>query len=615
MEEKIVSYTENPHKEMLGVASRTGISVGELDFNLLAFSTQYRFGNQEWQKISEKELVLFEKDDVFLRDDLQIKQEYKIEITKLSQDVLANAIQLVANKNLTKIIAKIDFRAFGYEDRLAIKLLQNIYKKMLKLKFLIGIRVFDFKQGLLDLTLKHKNSPLKEIIYIPVARGINPTHSQDEKLVLSYRERMSGATMDEKRTGIVGVDENEVALKHYKAKSGKEGKNLNLQTLKVLEAKENKITFSCSSAFRVEEKEDCTQYITTRKGFIAENGSNYDIANELDFNGVDFKSVGIIRAGLDKNVKINIRLVSEIQDAVGSGVRIECEELNVNGSVAGNTHLSATRLRIDGTTHTKAKIHAKEGYIKTHRGFAEGDKLSIDLLEGGRVKAYEVRIKKSLGGSIEADRIYIESLAANNTIAFYESAIVERFEGENNKFNARVKMEKNYDENLKNIESELASLKRKGVLLKQNLNASKNAVQELEKKVQALKNSGQKVPANYQKMLQDYALLTQELGKIQLSEKALLEQKEALNEELLELQNELFNAKFINKSGAFSDMNEIKFSLLAPKKDLTFVPEAGEERAKRITIQKDPNDGGGVELVQGSNYEEEDVKWSSPSKG
>lgn len=615
MEEKIITHTENPHREILSVASRTGLSANELDFNLLAFSTQYRFSNTEWQKISEKELTLFDKDEIFLKADLQIKQEYKIEIIQFSADILANSIQLVANKNLTKIIAQIDFRAFDYEDKLAIKLLQNIYKKMLKLKFLIGIRIFDFKQKLLNLVLEHKNKPIKEIVSLTIARGIEPASSQDETLVLSYKEKMKDFKIDEKRTGIVGIDENEVALRHYKAKNGKEGKSLNLQTLKVLEAKENKISFSCSNAFKAEEKEDCIEYITTKKGFIAENGTNYDIANELDFNGVDFKSVGFIRAGLDKNVKINVRLVSEMQDAVGSGVGIECEELNIFGSVAGNTQLNATRLKIDGTTHTKAKIYAKEGFIKTHRGYAEGDKISIDLLEGGSVKAKEVRIKKSLGGSIEADKVYIESLTANNTIIFYESAIIERFEGENNKINAKAKIaDKDYEENLKDIENELVNLNQKSILLKQNLNASKNAVQELEKKVEELKESGQKIPENYQKMLQDYGLLVQELNKIQLLEKDCLKQKENLNEELLELQSNLLSAKFINKSGKFSAMSELKFSLILPKQDLVFVPEINDE-VKCLALKKElENNKEIIELDKKSNYEEEDIQWLSPSK-
>ncbi|EAJ3612346.1 DUF342 domain-containing protein, partial [Campylobacter coli] len=80
LDEKIISYTENPSRELLSVASRTNIALNELDFHLLAFSTQYRLENTEWIKIAEKDLTLFEKDEVFLKEDLQIKQEYKIEI-------------------------------------------------------------------------------------------------------------------------------------------------------------------------------------------------------------------------------------------------------------------------------------------------------------------------------------------------------------------------------------------------------------------------------------------------------------------------------------------------------------------------------------------------------
>ncbi|EIJ0833048.1 DUF342 domain-containing protein, partial [Campylobacter coli] len=141
LDEKIISYTENPSRELLSVASRTNIALNELDFHLLAFSTQYCLENTEWIKIAEKDLTLFEKDEVFLKEDLQIKQEYKIEIFhQTRQDKTANAIKLIANKNLTKIVAQINFNELKYHEKLAFELLQIIYKKMLKLKFLIGIR-------------------------------------------------------------------------------------------------------------------------------------------------------------------------------------------------------------------------------------------------------------------------------------------------------------------------------------------------------------------------------------------------------------------------------------------------------------------------------------------
>ncbi|HDZ4972479.1 TPA: DUF342 domain-containing protein, partial [Campylobacter jejuni] len=110
LDEKIIAYTENPARELLSVTSRTNLSLNELDFSLLAFSTQYRFGDLEWKKISEKELTLFDKDEIFLKNDLQIKQKYKIEIFHgTKQSKASQAIKLVANKNLTKIIAQIDF--------------------------------------------------------------------------------------------------------------------------------------------------------------------------------------------------------------------------------------------------------------------------------------------------------------------------------------------------------------------------------------------------------------------------------------------------------------------------------------------------------------------------
>ncbi|EOH9322039.1 flagellar assembly protein A, partial [Campylobacter jejuni] len=448
LDEKIIAYTENPARELLSVASRTNLSLNELDFSLLAFSTQYRFGDLEWEKISEKELTLFDKDEIFLKNDLQIKQEYKIEIFHgINQSKASQAVKLVANKNLTKIVAQIDFTNLDFHEKLALELLQNIYKKMLKLKFLIGIRIFDFKKNLMSFCNQHKNIPLNKTIQITVAQGIDPIESQDESLILTYKEKTKNYTIDEKRSGIIVVDENEVVLKHAKFKQGKEGKDLNLHTLKVLAANENKVKFSCSSAFKQVEQDGYTEYIALKKGYVVQDGEKFDIANELDFNGVDFKNIGIIRAGLDKNVKINIKFLSEVKDAVNSGVGIECEELNVVGSVGSNTQLNATKMKIEGTTHSKAKIQAKQAYIKTHRGFAEAEILNIDLLEGGTIKAKEVRIKKSLGGNIQADKIYIENLESNNSCVFFENTTIERINGDNNKFHAKIKtLDKNYDE-------------------------------------------------------------------------------------------------------------------------------------------------------------------------
>ncbi|EIQ0154046.1 DUF342 domain-containing protein [Campylobacter coli] len=618
LDEKIISYTENPSRELLSVASRTNIALNELDFHLLAFSTQYRLENTEWIKIAEKDLTLFEKDEVFLKEDLQIKQEYKIEIFhQTRQDKTANAIKLIANKNLTKIVAQINFNELKYHEKLAFELLQNIYKKMLKLKFLIGIRIFDFKKELIRICNEHKKNTLNKTLQINVAKGVEPIQSQDEALVLLYKEKAKDYTIDEKRSGIIAVDENEVVLRYNKFKQGKEGKDLNLHTLKVIDANQNKIKFNCSSlAFKAVEYEDYTEYLALKKGYVVEDQDKFDIANLLEFNNkVDFKNIGIIRAGLDKNVKINIKFISDMQDAVNSGVGIECEELNITGSVGSNTNLKATRMRVEGTTHTKSKIYAKEAYIKTHRGFAQADKLNIDLLEGGNIKAKEVRIKKSLGGVIEADRIYIEQLESNNSCVFYNNVVIERFEGENNKFHTKIeKMDKDYDQELLKIKNEISSLHHKISKLKQYILSNKNNVLDIEKKVLELKNQGQNIPSQYEKFLKNFSIQNANLNKLQNQEKELLEYRKKIHDELLALEEDLFKAKFINKSGKWSDMNEIRFSLLEPKEDI-FYSSSTKESAKFIALKKIiQNNQEYIEIDKKLDYEEKDIEWLLPSK-
>ena len=99
---------------------------------------------------------------------------------------------------------------------------------MLKLKFLIGIRVFDFKKNLMSFCNQHKNTPLNKTIQITVAQGVEPIESQDESLILVYKEKTKNYTVDEKRSGIIVVDENEVVLKHVKLKQGRRAGEFNL---------------------------------------------------------------------------------------------------------------------------------------------------------------------------------------------------------------------------------------------------------------------------------------------------------------------------------------------------------------------------------------------------
>ncbi|MBK1971138.1 flagellar assembly protein A [Campylobacter sp. TTU_617] len=602
--EKIISYTSNPYKELLAVASRTNIDINELDYNLLAFSTWYRFGNEEWKKISEKELNIFEQDEIFLKNNLEIKQEYKIEIIHNENKNINDAIKLIANKNLTKLIAEIELQKITYHDKIALELLQNIYKKMIKLKFLIGIRIFDFKKQLLESVAKIKSSS-HNFTQITVAKGISPIQAQDEILVFNYKEKTKNYTQDEKRSGIIVVDENEIILTHMKAKNGKEGRDLNLHLLKVLDPMQNKFSISHTDAIKINEKEDRIEYIAQKKGFVVEDGNKYDIQNVLDFQELDFKKIGTIKAGLDKEIIINVKFPSDLHDAINSGIKIECQELNVEGNVAANTFLNAIKINIKGTTHSKSKINAEEIYVKTHRGYIEAKEVNIDLLEGGKIKAQIVKIKKSLGGIIEADKIYIDELLTNNTFTFYQNIVLGKCEGNNNKFNAKIKsLNKNYTEELFNNKNQILQIDQKIDILKQNINSNQEEIYALEKKVLELKNSNQPIPLQYEKIIKDFHLYNQELTKQQNQRQKLEDEKNQILQELDLLQNELLRAKLINKSGKWGNMNEIKYEFLHPKV-MAFYSILEHEETKSIGVIKKETT---IEIDRKLDYDEKDIQ-------
>ncbi|TBR81659.1 DUF342 domain-containing protein [Campylobacter novaezeelandiae] len=614
--EKIISYTSNPYQELLAVASRTNIDVNELDYHLLAFSTWYRFGDEEWKKISEKELNIFEQDEFFLKNNLQVKQEYKIEIIHNANNNVANAIKLIANKNLTKLIAEIELQKITYHEKIALELLQNIYKKMIKLKFLIGIRIFDFKKQLIETASKIKSSS-SNFTQVTIAKGISPMQAQDEVLIFNYKEKTKNYTQDEKRSGIITVDENEVILTHIKARNGKEGRDLNLHFLKVLDPVQNKFNISHTNAIEAKEKEDRIEYIAQKKGFVIEDENKYDIQNTLDFRELDFKKIGTIKAGLDKGVVINVKFPSDIHDAINSGIKIECQELNVEGNIAANTYLNAIKINIKGITHSKSKINAEEVYVKTHRGHIDAKEVNIDLLEGGKVKAEIVKIKKSLGGIIEADKIYIEEVLTNNVFTFYQNIVLEKCQGDNNKFNAKIKsLDRNYTEELFINKNQILQADQKIDLLKRSINSSQQEVYALKKKVLELKNSNQTVPLQYEKIIKDFDLYNQEFIKWQNQKNKLEYDKNQILQDLDNLQNELLKAKLINKSGKWSNMNEIKFEFLNPRETFFYAIEEQEE-TRSIGIIKNSIDDKEtiIEIDRKLDYDEKDIQWLLASKG
>lgn len=98
----------------------------------------------------------------------------------------------------------------------------------------------------------------------------------------------------------------------------------------------------------------------------------FDIKDELDVNEITFKTTGSVDTGLDTNVTLNVKENDLTKDAVGTGMTVEANEINVEGNVAANAVVKANKVTIGGQTHAKAVIEAKEAKIAVHIGSFEG---------------------------------------------------------------------------------------------------------------------------------------------------------------------------------------------------------------------------------------------------
>ena len=622
MDSKDSVFIDDPYEELLNESKRLGVGVKGLDFTLLGFSTSYTVEDgDKYKTLSEKELVLFNDENIFLNEKLKIRQSYKIKIAKVSpkKDSISSRIKLLRNKDLTKLIAEIDFNGVAFYPNIAMEVLQEIYKKMIKEKFFLGVRVFNFKKELLDALNRFKNKTLRHNkARILLARGVHSISAETEKLTLSYKNKVHKMTNVLQKVSVIGISEGDLILRHTQPGISRKGRSLKLDFIEPHIPPENKIEFSCSE--NLEAKEVChikeracyVEYYAKKNGFVTLTEGKYDIENELNLSSVTFKEFGAVLGGLDKNITVNVKSSSDLEDAVGSGVYIECETLVVNGMVGGNTTLKAKNLKVYGTTSSTSKMYAENAYVSTHRGFVEADFVDIDSLENGHIKAKNIaKVKKSLGGNIRASLVWINFLASNNTITFKQITVIEQCSGTNNKFVIQSVLEE--DDNpiskLKELEQRQKQIPSLIENLEETISSSKSGVDKLMKKISQLQAQKLPIPANFLGMIKQYKDYNHQLSSLNKEESELKIQKEKLIKYLQELDQELFDSRLINKGETWNDLNVIKF--IFSHTELSYSTKR-DEKIKLFYARRDENDK--INIEQRNKFEDKDIEWLKESK-
>lgn len=611
-----IVVTTNPYEELLKFSANTGKELSKLDFTILGFSTTYTLEGESKQ-VSEKELNIFDDDELFLNEKLELHQSYKIKITELNEasSKLSSSISLQTNKDISSLILCLDLSELNFSTSLAMEILQDVYKKMIKEGFFLSIRIFDFKNKLINILSKFKDNKLKQKkVKILIAKGVKTISAEQEKLIFVYQDK-ARKVHGVNKVSIIGIKEGELAFKHIKPGKSRKGRNLKLSFIEAREPKENKIDFSCSENFELKQKTNpleqsqIDEYIAKKSGFISETAGKFDIETELNLSSVNFKDTGIIYAGLDTGVSLNIKNASQIDEAVGSGVYIECENVHITGNIAGNTNIKAKNLKIYGQTHSKSSIEAENAYISLHKGHLQSNIADIDVLENAYVKADTAKIKKTLGSTVEANKALIMSISSNNNIIFTQTVVIEHCEGTNNKFLVSIQQkDKDYEKRLLEIKTRIEKIPNIIHSLQSDMSSSKVAVEKIIKQIDYLKSQGQKIPLNFLQIVRDYQSSSKEVQALAKEEADLKLEAKDLIAELAKLQESLFEAKLINKDGKWTDMNEIKFKFIYPNSTILYSTRANDN-IKLLMLEKDLDDNAKPKIVHKNEFDEKDTKW------
>lgn len=609
--------TANPYGEILNLAKHFGVDSKFIDFDIMEIKTECKVaGESQPRQIPAEKLNIFDDDKFFVEKVESIKQNYLVKFydTRQVKPTPLPNVAINANKNLTKILATVSQNADTvYFKEFDKKLINFIYKKLIKVGILVGIRNKTMLEEVAKIysVLRVKEFIDKDYSFV-VTAGVNVNPSADDALVFHYKNKNKSTDENDKidysnRGYLLGVTENELIFEYVKLREGANGRDVRGKLLPTQKAKATiaKMPEHTENIYSKEDEEGI-KFFSKKSGYVQEEKGVFDIKDELDVNEISFKTTGSVDTGLDTNVTLNVKEKDLTKDAIGTGMTVEANEINIEGNVAANAVVKANKVVIGGQTHAKALIEAKDAKIAVHIGSFDGEYVEIDRLEGGKVKAKKVVIKSAIGGEIIAESVIIDTLVSNSNIIIADTLEIKKLKGVNNKILVDFSMIKNTGEQINERMAKIKAIREQIVKMPRTLESKRCVIEEnkgpinvIKAKIEELKSTNNTPPVTFMKKLKEYQQLVHEYNALL---KEFREKKAAIAElksEIANIQDGIFSSKVINHSN-WREFNEIKFRLVDPARDITYSTRENEI-ARVITIAKVETEDGDIDYVVKKN--------------
>ncbi|QOP45908.1 flagellar assembly protein A [Sulfurimonas paralvinellae] len=595
-----VVRTQNVAKELFKIAKSYEMEAELLDFNLLDVQTYTRIydGSKEteWEEISTEESRNFNDEALLLNPHFQIKQTYEIEVfsKKPAKDDHYRDLKLAVGANATKCKvylsiaqgSKVEYIPHFEED-----LLGMINTKKVR----AGILVYMF-----DSMVEGVASQISARVRIAeklefeqsethlIAEGYEPTATINDALILHYentKELNDNERVDYASRGFIqSVQKGDLLIEYVKAKMGKPGRNCRGE---YMEPKEpviaNEPNFKVSDNIKVVEDEDSIKYYADENGYIAFEDNTYVIKKDVDVDAISFKTTGSIDSGVDSDVNITVKEADAIKDAIGSGMKVEVTEIEIDGNVGSNASVVAKKANIGGQTHKTARITADELEINVHKGEAYGKNVHITRLEHGVVEGENVDVAQALGGVIRGQEVVIGICASHVKATATRKIEIKKMLGSENIFTIDPLLSRDVQNSVEDNEEKIKEIKLRLRELKKEIEKYTTLVKngtpaflEIKKRLLHYQKNKVKMPESFVKKYKQFQRMQERLKELKEEFTLKQEKLNLLTTRTASFQDNILDARIINHD-KWIGYNEIKFKLVDPPMELVYKPLEGSD--------------------------------------
>ncbi len=602
----VVVTTEDVAQILHDTALKYKISSQTLDIRLLSFKTLVKMNQkeEEWTQLEDGEWEKFNKPEILLSPEFQVKQEYELEIFRYKEEPWKSdlLLHIGSNKEKNRVVCTIKAGSIIRKtENLKSKIKNMIRGKMLRSRILVHLWDVNYDTAIDDLIAKalvQDQYILPEDLSFDICVCYASQKPVNDELILHYKNKNEaqeeGDRVDYSKRGFIqAVEKGEVVIEYIKPQPGKPGRNCQGTFISVPEPLEKfKPEFRVSDMIEVEEDDKKIIYRAKKGGYVVFKDNTYDINDSMELSEVSFKKTGSIDAGIETEVKLHINETDHMKDAIGTGVEVEATEIKVEGNVGASAVVTAEEVVIGGQTHQTSKIYAKTAKINVQRGYVKtSEDLQVTRLEGGVAEAKEIKISQMIGGEAKAIEVFVDVLASNAKIYAVSGIFINKMLGENNKLIINAAEIEAYhseivslEEKLVEIEKELSKLEELLTQKKSVIQKSETAVNTLKKRIAEAHKKGIKPQPAFVAKIRQYQKLENDVTETETKIALMKQSLKDIKMKLLTYQEMVVNAKVVNR-GEWKEYTDIEFHLLYPQITLQYTPKPGEKN-QQVYLKK-----------------------------